>query len=95
MYVQRIWQALRRWFRYMLNLDVIITEQMVILLDYKEEYQALVNTVILLATQYVYVCKYKKITPNLLTLMWKINDLGKLERIIASRENRFFTFYAK
>ena len=68
---------------------------MVMLLNYKQNSELIVNTMILVMTQYIYSCKsYKKI-PKFIEYMTNVCELMKTERVVVNRQGKYFSHYVK
>ena len=93
--VVKLWKAILRWMKYMLHLDMQMTREGIMLLNFQGESAKLINTIVVCTTQYIYSCKYYHKELNFSELMYRITDLCNIEKIVANRGNKYFAYYCK
>ena len=89
-----LWKAINRWFQYMFKIECTITYELIILNNFVGQYDMFINTVILLAKQYIYTtrCLYEKerkvVKFNIFTQ--RLYNLYKDELYIAQKNQKLF-----
>ena len=61
---QNIWHALQRWMKYFIGIRIDPTPQIIIMNNYRGYRSELVNMIMLIVKQYIYVKKYDHILPK-------------------------------
>ena len=85
--VKPIWQALQRWFKYHFNMLVECSESLVILNNYKGQHAKLINTIILIAKQYIYAQKCANEQLNFAQITQKVHNMYLDEKFISKKKN--------
>ena len=92
---QKIWKPLSRWLYHFCNIQFEYEPYEIVLNDYKDSFQDMVNTIILVTKQYVYATKCLKAELNFAELISKISTYYKLEGITAKRNQQIKRFRQK
>ena len=91
----KFWQSMQRWFKYMFQLNLVLTPPMIIYNNYIGMHKDLINTVILIAKQYIYSCKCQQKSINFVIMLQKVFEHMEIERAIAMSNSTFSKFYRK
>ena len=75
----------------MLHLEVKLTKETIIFLNYAGQEKKLINTILLITTQYIYSSKCRNKELNFLQLMSRIFEMEKVKRIVANHQNHYFS----
>ena len=95
-YVQRtIWRPLMKWLYYFCNIDFVPEADVIIPLNYKDSFPNMVNTIILIAKQYIFSTRCLEKVMNFTTLVTKISTYKKLEELSAQKRNNLKVHNAK
>ena len=83
-----LWEKLKKWCKYVLDIDMKIDQRIVILNDYKGAQSWLINTVILVTKQYLYASYCLNENPNFMVLISKIVELYRAEKELAGNNKK-------
>ena len=84
----KFWNVICKWFKYVTNLTIEITERIIIANNFKGENALLVNTIILVSKQYLFAARCLKADPNIFVLLDKLRDLYYVEKELAIEHKR-------
>ena len=82
-HVKRIWVALSRWVKYFMQLEVQFVPELIVFNHYMGQNAQLINTIIIIAKQFIYAKKCKQILPNFVALTEKIIHWYNIEKTFA------------
>ena len=83
-----VWKPLKRWLYHHCFLDFNIEMYDILLLRYRDSCKNLVNTIILIAKQYIYATKCLKRKLNFAEIMFKVNEYRTIELVSAIKANK-------
>ena len=93
--VKNFWCSVFKWLQIIFDIEPDARPEYIILNNVKNQNSDFVNTVILHAKHFIYVCKCKQTIPNLIQLTSKIHKLYLIEKNIAYEENNIHRFKSK
>ena len=85
--VRKIWNVLKKWLYYFCNIKLEIETEQIVLNRYKESFQRMVNTIILIVKYYIYVQKVAGNHLSFLDVVKYIEKYKRIEYLIARRSN--------
>ena len=85
---QKFWKAVNKWLRYVCNLEIELTEPNIILNNIKGRNSELLNTIVLLAKQYIYAVKCLEEELKAQVFVKRLYELYYVEQAIAMEYNR-------
>ena len=93
--VVKLWTGVTKWLGYMLKSKVTLTNAEIIMNNYQGQFKDTVNTVILIAKQYVYAscCMNEKI--SFMDLALRVQDYRKIEKITQYKLKKSQKYYEK
>ena len=93
---QILWKAITKWFKEILEIHVEIDLQVIICNKYRGRGEKnLIDTIILIAKNYLYICRCKQEQPKLIQLMCKVHETFLIEKNIATTNQRLSKFERK
>lgn len=93
--VKRFWTAFQRWLKYIFDIVFEIDEYNIVFNAYSGIGKLIVNTMILVAKQYIYSAKCKNEIPKFIQFVPKISQIHAIEKTIALRQNKFQKYNEK
>ena len=88
-FVKKLWKAIEKWVSYMYGENVILTEEVIILNNYRSKSdKKLINTIILICKQYIYACKCCKKPIEIMEAIRRVHNMYLLEKQIAREEGK-------
>ena len=91
----QLWQALRKWLKYAVKVDLTLTLPLVILNNYRGKNAKIVNTLILIMKRYIYVSKCKNEQLRFPNFIEQANYVQKIEKINATRKDKIYVHEKK
>ena len=91
----KLWNKMERWLKYFKIKSLKHEKSEIILNNYKEKQSKFVNTIILCFKRFVYVKRCQQESLNFSEFMTEISNPCKIEKIIASRNDKLKIYYKK
>ena len=86
---KKVWTPLTRWLHHHCFLNFEVNPYHILLLRYNDSCRDLVNTIILIAKQYIYATKCTAKILNFKELMYKVNLYRTVEEVTAIKNNKY------
>ena len=85
--VKKLWTSLKKWLKYFFNVDLEICPYDIILNKYRDAFQCMTNTIILISKQYIYATKCLGNTLSFQQLIRQISRYKGLEETQAKKRD--------
>lgn len=93
--IKRFWTQLQSWYEAMTDTEVMFEEKFILFCKYNENKSTILDTIALMAKQYIFRCKCMDHTPNFYDFKDEMFETCKIERRIACQTNRKKAFIKK
>ena len=90
--VQSFWKAVVKWVKYVCGIDMVLTNSLIIINKNSGKDKAFLDTILLIAKQYIYATKCLKENLNVNKMLNKVHDMYIIEKEVAlqrSAKKRF------
>ena len=92
---QKIWLPQIKWLENFCLIKFTIDTYIIVFNEYKDSFPELVNTIVLIAKQYIYATKCLEKQLSFFQLSSKINQVREIEKYIAKKNNTMSKFQAR
>ena len=82
-----IWKAYKRWVKHFLDFEIRLDNSTIVLNNYKGPHSLLINQIILIIKQYIYMSKCKKQKLNFVEIMKRTHEMYLDEKFICQSNN--------
>ena len=93
--VKKLWKLLGKWCRYFLNCDIEFTPKVIIFNDYRGQKAKLINLLVLIMKQYIYVTKCKEEQLVFIKFISYVFYIKRIEWLTALRNHKITKHYSK
>lgn len=94
-HVKKIWRAMKKWCKYIYQIDISLTPSDIILNNFKGPHKELINIMILIIKFYVYRARVQREPLKFTNVITEINKIRNIEKTIAVMQNRLNAFQYK
>ena len=94
--IKKFWINITQWTNRKLNINIILDDMTIILgyLTFNKMYYA-INTIILLAKSYIFFCSRKKINPNIIQFLNRLEKSILEQKAIATKNSNLLTYHQR
>ena len=93
--VSPLWNALGKFCKHFLEVNISFDSKLIILNNYKNEKRSLINLFIVTLKQHIYACKCQDITPSFPHFVEKLSYWSQIDKMYALQKDKIKQYYKK